>query len=142
MAGFDFLSGSYPTQNYPSITPGQQGMPSPHGVPAYQAPWQLQAMNYPSITPGQQGAVTQGLDWGKLGQWALNQPATQSGGYQQALAALGGITQPANQAPTYHQPLQAGRAGGPLGTVNQQPAGYIGSGMTPQVLQSNFLRAR
>lgn len=129
MADFNFLT-------------GQSGAPmvDPNVMPEYQAPW-MQQQAYPSITPGQQGAVTQGLDWGKLGQWALNQPATQSGGYQQALTALGGITQPTNAAPSY-SPLQAGRAGGPLGQVNQQPAGYIGHGMTPQLLQSNFLRAR
>lgn len=129
MADFNFLT-------------GQSGAPmvDPNVMPEYQAPW-MQQQAYPSITPGQSGAVTQGLDWGKLGQWALNQPATQSGGYQQALTALGGITQPTNAAPNY-SPLQAGHAGGPLGQVDQKQAGYIGHGMTPQLLQSNFLRAR
>lgn len=131
MADFNFLTGQQ-----------AQGF-DPNAMPANASPWQagpmVQAQNYPSITPGQQGTVANGLDWAKLGQWALNQPATQSGGYQQALAGLGALAQPTGQTPAA---LHAGHAGGPLGTVNQQAAGYIGPGMTPAVLPSNFLRAR
>jgi hypothetical protein len=112
---------------------GQGTAPDPT---QYQPDW-MQSQSYPSITPGQQGAATQGLDWAKLAQWAQNQPP-QTGGYQQALQGLAGATQGPQQQQAMQSPyahLMPGRAGGPLGQVNQQQAGYIGRGTSSGLLQ-------
>jgi hypothetical protein len=123
MTDFNFLSGQY-------------GQAQPVDPLQYQVPG-IGQQNYPSITPGQQGAATQGLDWSKLAQWAQNQPP-QTGGYQQALQGLAGATQGPQQQQAMQSPyahLMPGRAGGPLGQVNQQQAGYIGRGTSSGLLQ-------
>lgn len=123
MGTFDFLGGT-------PVAP--QGY-NPNAMQAYAPAWntgQPQGMDYSQVLGGGSASpATQGLDFSKIGQWALNQPGSNSGGYAQALAGL------ANQA--HQQPvqqgqmspmLQGGRAGHALGQVQQGAAGYIGSG--------------
>lgn len=97
-----------------------------------------------------QSPATQGLDFGKIGDWATQMaqktqwaqnPQTADfsqvlgGGQTQAkpgpdwqkiLQDSYGATKPTLGTGQQQRPMQAGRAGSPLGQVNGQPAGYIG----------------
>lgn len=125
MGTFDFLAGQ-------PVAP--QGY-NPQAMQAYSPAWNTgapQGMDYSQVLGGGQAqplSATQGLDFSKIGQWALNQPGNSSGGYAEA---LGGLAQQAGQLTPQAAMGQGspspGRAGRPLGQVQQGAAGYIGNG--------------
>jgi len=123
MGTFDFLSGA-------PVAP--QGY-NPNAMQPYSPAWNTgspQGMDYSQVLAGGQASpATQGLDFSKIGQWALNQPGSNSGGYAQALSALGNAAAPqgAQQTQGYAGPA-ARMTGHALGQVQQAAAGYIGSG--------------
>jgi len=128
MGTFDFLAGQ-------PVAP--QGY-NPQAMQAYSPAWNTgapQGMDYSQVLGGGQAqplSATQGLDFSKIGQWALNQAGDSSGGYAQALGALGQASQLAPQGSPQQAPLQPGRgAQRSLGQVQQGSAGYLRTGEAP-----------
>ena len=128
MGTFDFLSGlSAPNANAQASAPMQQ-------YQQFANVGQPQGMNYSQVLGGGQASpATQGLDFSKIGQWAVQQsqyPGQQQphGMDWQKLLSQVGPTQATMGTQSTQSPLQNHARQVALGQVQQGNAGFIGGG--------------